>query len=134
MPNKNSSQSKKLIIASNQFSGFYYVNTVTRPKYCAKSGVDITSFVNNFKLAHSGEYRISADALAHRNYTPESLGAKQDSSYSSQMNLAMQGMANMNNLSTADLCASFAQNATYFADAYSLKKLSPATYAALHGY
>ena len=132
--NKKSSQSEKLIGASNQFSGFYYVNAVTRPKYCAKLGVDITPFVNNFKLAHSEEYRISADSLALRSYTPESLGARLDSSFSSQMNQAMQDMANMNNVSTADLCASFAQNATYFVDAYSLKKISPATYAALHGY
>ena len=132
--NKKNSLSEKLISASNQFSGFYYVNAVTRPKYCARLGVDITSFVNNFKLAHSEEYRISADSLALRNYTPESLGARLDSSYSSQMNQAMQDMANMNKVSTADLCASFAQNATYFVDAYSLKKISPAIYAALHGY
>ena len=132
--NNKKSQSEKLITASNQFSGFYYVNVVTRSKYCAGLGVNITPFVNNYKLVHSEEYTISAASLALRNSTPESLGARLDSFYSSQMNLAMQDMAKMNNVSTAELCASFAQNAAYFADAYSLKKMSPATYAALHGY
>ena len=131
--NKNS-KSEKLYTASKQFSGFYYVNSVTREKYCARLGIDITSFTNKFKLLNADEYQISTAILSIRNESPESIGARLDSSYSSQMNQAMQDMANINKVSTTDLCASFEQNAIFFADTYSFKKMLPATYSALHDY
>jgi hypothetical protein len=71
--NDSATEKRKLISASKFFFGAYFLNTRSRPHYCASLGVNIGSFVAAYKTKHKDLFataeKLRLDDFCEHGYT-----------------------------------------------------------------
>lgn len=129
--NDSATDKRKLISASNFFFGAYFLNTRSRPDYCASLGVNIGSFVAAYAAKHkdlfSAAEKLQIDDFHEHGYTYDLENFYKMMSPSLEKYI-MQDMKDMSvafKASERDVCESFERNATKWADGLDYRKRAP---------
>jgi len=115
------------------FSGFFYVNVVTRPEYCRQQGVEIPAFVEAFTAAHREELGIARDNgvdVQSRFRIPQYRQVL-DKAARPTIEADMRAIQDNHGLSAAAACELFDNSAQELASRLRLSVTQPEVYAAL---
>jgi hypothetical protein len=135
--NAATTDKKKLVLASRFFYGSYFINTRTRPHYCASLGVNIDSFVAAYKQA-SRELLEVAQKIQVNDFREQGYTYDIDQLYKIVLPSAekyvvqdMKDTAADLKVSEREVCASFEQNPTEWASETDFRKHAPPEVAQL---
>ncbi len=123
--------SRKLYIASNQFFGAYLLNTLTRPEYCSSLGAPINSFVEAYKKKNRQLFLIAEKVQTQ--FTKENgkqYGADKmyEAILPSLQKFVVQNMKDLSaqsGMTEKQVCLLFQNNALPIADEMDIKKKMP---------
>ena len=129
--NESATDKKKLISASNFFFGAYFMNTRSRPEYCASFGVNIGSFAAAYKAKHKDLFmaaeKLQIDDFREHGYTYDFEQFYRMMSPSLEKYLAqdMKDTSATLKASKREICESFEQNAAEWVNELDYRKRAP---------
>ncbi len=129
--NSKASDEEKLQTAAGSFFGFYLVNYRQRTDYCKDQGVDITSFANAFKQAHTNEFAIAEKALSTTTADLDELFATIQPQIVSVIEQDMEYIASENDMSIADACQLISDHADVLVPEMHMSVIQPAVHKVL---
>jgi len=98
----------KKIDKSANFLSFYYLNAISRVKYCSDLGIDITVFKNEMDNLYSDEVRRSENIV--RTIYRDSVYNVLKDFLNITVKSNMEYLANLANSTTAEICQDFIEN------------------------
>lgn len=100
------STKEKFEESTNQFWGFYFINTRARKQFCLDRGVDISLFSDAFKKIHETEFTRASSVYEIRGISPDDLWrvVKKSDSYWDMLELDMNSYVE-SGVSPKDFCS-----------------------------
>jgi hypothetical protein len=128
---KSAKNDEKIDAAINIFRGFYFINVISRPKYCLKYEININKFAEVFKNKYKNEFNVMSEYEKKYKLT-EKTRAEMFQMLDTAVATEIEMVANQYNVSSKVVCKDYQDNPTINANSIDFKTRAPDVYQLLN--